>query len=96
MASARPRPTAAAGAFNQARNVDCLTRKSSRYWLRPAVTIAIETCVRQSGIAGLDWERVNLAGSHAYADLPKTKNERPRRVPLSRRAVAAVRILKKL
>jgi integrase len=71
-------------------------RKSSRSWLRPAAAIAIETCMRQSELAGLAWERVKLTGNYPYADLPKTKNDRPRRVPLSRRAVAALRVLKKL
>ncbi|MDQ7250575.1 site-specific integrase [Dongia sedimenti] len=70
-------------------------RKSSRYWLRAAIAISIETCMRQSELGGLNWERVNLSGSYPYADLPKTKNDRPRRVPLSRRAVAALRLLKK-
>ena len=71
-------------------------RKSSRYWLRPGIAIAIETCMRQSELGGLVWERVNLAGNYPYADLPKTKNDRPRRVPLSRRAVAAFQQIKKL
>ena len=65
-------------------------RKSSRTWLRPAIAISIESCMRQSELGGLVWERVKLGGNYPYADLPKTKNERPRRVPLSRRAVAAV------
>jgi integrase len=71
-------------------------RKSSRYWLRPAIAISIETCMRQSELGGLTWERVKLGGSYPYADLPKTKNDRPRRVPLSRRAVAAFRTLKQV
>lgn len=70
-------------------------RKSSRYWLRPTIAIAIETCMRQSELGGLIWERVKLTGSYPYADLPKTKNDRARRVPLSRRAVAGFRTLQK-
>lgn len=73
-----------------------VARSSSRYWLRPAIAISIESSMRQSELGGLAWERVNLGGSYPYADLPKTKNERPRRVPLSRRAVAAFLLLKKL
>lgn len=69
-------------------------RKSSRWWLRPAVVIAIETCMRQSELAGLTWDRVKLDVQHPYADLLKTKNDRARRVPLSRRAVAAFRMLR--
>ncbi len=68
-------------------------RKSSRVWLRPAVVIAIETCMRQGELASLAWERVNLEADNPFCDLPKTKNDRPRRVPLSRRAIAALRLL---
>ncbi|MBI5162713.1 MAG: site-specific integrase [Magnetospirillum sp.] len=69
-------------------------RASSRSWLRPAVVIALETCMRQSELAGLTWERVKLDVEDPYADLLKTKNDRARRVPLSPRAVAAFRLLK--
>jgi integrase len=63
--------------------------KSSRPWLRAAVIIAIETCMRQSELAGLTWNRVRLGVQYPHVDLPRTKNERPRRVPLSVRAVQA-------
>lgn len=68
-------------------------RVSSRPWLRPAVAIAIETCMRQGELAGLTWDRVDLRGECPHVDLPKTKNDRPRRVPLSRRAIVAFRML---
>lgn len=71
-------------------------RSSSRPWLRSAVVIALETCTRQAEIAGLTWDCVRLTGEYPFADLPKTKNDRARRVPLSRRAVAAFRMLQKL
>ncbi|MCC6915560.1 MAG: site-specific integrase, partial [Rhodospirillaceae bacterium] len=64
-------------------------RTSSRKWLRAAIAISLETCMRQSELAGLVWRRVKLYSDHPHVDLPKTKNERPRRVPLSRRAIAA-------
>ena len=67
---------------------------SSRPWLGPAIIIAIETCLRQGELAGLVWERVKLAGPHPHVDLPKTKNDRPRRVPLSVRAQQAFAALK--
>lgn len=70
------------------------SRSSSRAWLRPAIVIALETCMRQSELAGLTWDRVKLDVDYPYADLLKTKNDRARRVPLSRRAVAALRLLK--
>jgi integrase len=71
-------------------------RASSRSWLRPAVVIALETCMRQSELATLTWVHIRLTGDYPFADLPKTKNDRARRVPLSRRAVAAFQLLKRL
>jgi integrase len=70
-------------------------RVSSRPWLRPAIAISIETCMRQSELAGLTWDRVKPKGPHPHCDLPKTKNDRARRVPLSRRAVVAFGMPKK-
>lgn len=67
--------------------------KSNSPWLGGAVRIAIETCVRQAELAALTWNRVHLDGPHPYIDLPKTKNDRARRVPLSTRAVKAFRLL---
>jgi len=67
--------------------------KSSRPWLRAAVIISIETCMRQAELAGLTWGRVHLDAKFPYADLYRTKNNRPRRVPLSKRAVEAFRSL---
>ncbi len=63
--------------------------KSSRPWLKAAVIISIETCMRQSELAGLIWDRVKLTSEYPHVDLPKTKNDRPRRVPLSERALSA-------
>jgi integrase len=68
--------------------------KSSRPWLRAAIVIALETCMRQAELAGLTWDRVRLDVEHPYADLLKTKNDRARRVPLSRRAVEAFESLR--
>ncbi len=67
--------------------------KSSRQWLKAAIIISIETCVRQSELAGLTWGRVRLVGEYPYIDLPRTKNDKPRRVPLSVRAVFAFKSL---
>lgn len=67
---------------------------SSRRWLRPAAIIALETCMRQSELAGLTWDRVHLSAEHPFCDVPKTKNDRARRVPLSVRAVAALHELR--
>ena len=69
-------------------------KKSSRSWLQAAVIISLETSMRQSEVAGLIWSRVKLAGRYPHLDLPKTKNDRPRRVPLSVRAISAFKTLK--
>jgi integrase len=66
---------------------------SNSKWLGAAVRIAIETCVRQAELAALSWARVHLEGPYPHIDLPRTKNDRPRRVPLSTRAVRALRSL---
>ncbi len=68
-------------------------RLSSRPWLRPAIVIALETCMRQGELSGLTWDRVKLDAQYPHCDLPKTKNDKPRRVPLSPRAIVAFRML---
>ncbi len=67
---------------------------SSRPWLVEAIIIAIETALRQAELAGLVWSRVHIDGARPHLDLPRTKNDRPRRVPLSIRAVSALRALR--
>lgn len=66
---------------------------SKSKWLGAAVRIAIETGLRQAELAGLTFDRLHLDGPHPHVDLPRTKNDRPRRVPLSRRAVTAFKTL---
>ena len=36
-------------------------RASTRPWLEAAIIISLETCMRQSELAGLTWDRVNLS-----------------------------------
>jgi len=69
-------------------------KTSTRSWLAPAIIISLETCVRQGELAGLIWRRVKLEGDYPHIDLPKTKNDRPRRVPLSKKAVKAFMTLR--
>lgn len=69
-------------------------KKSTRPWLQAAIIISIESCIRQGELAGLAWGRVKLGGPYPHVDLPKTKNDRARRVPLSPRAVSAFKTLK--
>lgn len=66
---------------------------SSRSWLKSAVIISLETGMRQAELAGLSWDRVKLDAEYPHCDLSRTKNDRPRRVPLSTRAVRAFREL---
>jgi integrase len=68
--------------------------ESSRPWLQASIIIALETCMRQSELAALTWDRVRLTAEYPHCDLPKTKNDRPRRVPLSMRAIAAFESLR--
>jgi integrase len=62
-------------------------------WLGSAIRIAVETGLRQAELAGITFERLHLDGAYPYVDLPRTKNDRARRVPLSTRAVKAFRML---
>lgn len=48
------------------------------------ITIALETAMRQAEIVNLEWEHINLKDRIAH--LPKTKNGKPRDVPLSLKA----------
>jgi integrase len=79
---------------NEQRRLLDAAAKSSRQWLKPAIIIAIETCMRQSELANLSWKCVKLAGPYPHVDLLRTKNDKPRRVPLSARAVAVFKALK--
>jgi integrase len=55
------------------------------------LVLAIETAMRRGELLNLVWENVDLHQQLAY--LPDTKNGTPRTVPLSSRAVAALRTL---
>ncbi|ELX11845.1 site-specific recombinase XerD [Janthinobacterium sp. HH01] len=57
--------------------------------LRTIVTLAVETGMRRSELASLQWENVDL--QRPAARLPKTKTDVPRDVPLSKRAIAALK-----
>lgn len=66
-------------------------RSSGAYYLESFVTLAIETGMRFSEIAGVRREHLNIANRTIY--LPDTKNGHARTVPLSSRALAAVQAL---
>jgi integrase len=67
---------------------------SSRPWLKSAIILAIETGMRQRELSDLTWNRVRLDDVHPSVYLDVTKNKTPRTVPLSERAVDALRWLK--
>jgi len=58
--------------------------------LRTIITLAVETGMRRNELASLLWEDTDLKKQTAH--LPKTKTDVPRTIPLSQRAVAALKI----
>lgn len=62
-------------------------------YFRPAVEFALATAMRQSEIAELLWENIDL--SRQVALLPLTKNGEPRAVPLSSTAIGILKSLLK-
>lgn len=59
---------------------------SRNIWLLPAVSISIETAMRQGELFNLEWKDVNL--DKQIADLIDTKNGEDRTIPLSKKAVS--------
>ncbi len=66
-------------------------RTSRAYYLHSFVVLAIETGMRFGELLGIRWEHINLNSQTIY--LPDTKNGQPRTVPLSKRAVEAIKEL---
>jgi integrase len=63
--------------------------ESGAHYLQTFVILAIETGMRFGELAGVTWENLNLEKQTIY--LPDTKNGSPRTVPLSSRALNAIR-----
>jgi integrase len=63
--------------------------QSRNTFLIDAVTLALETGMRQSEIVGLDWRHVDL--TKRVAHLPITKNGSSRNVPLSSKAIEVLK-----
>ena len=72
---------------------DELLRRAKGYGgnLREVIIIALETAMRRGEIATLRWEQVDL--KKRLVRLPETKNDEPRTVPLSSRAIEAFQAL---
>lgn len=64
---------------------------SRNIWLVPAVTLAVETAMRQGELLSLEWARLDLEKRTAH--LAKTKNGESRVVPLSSAAIATLAAL---
>ena len=64
---------------------------SGAHYLHSFVVLAIETGMRFGELAGVQWKHVDLDKRTIY--LPDTKNGEARTVPLSTRAVVAIKIL---
>lgn len=58
--------------------------------LRTIVTLAVETGIRRGELASLQWENIDLEKKTAH--LPRTKTDIPRTIPLSKTAIAALKI----
>lgn len=65
--------------------------EASRPQFRAVIHWALETAMRREEIATLRWSHVDTLGRTAH--LPKTKNGDARTVPLSRRALAILRVI---
>jgi len=71
--------------------VEAQCKKSRNRHLLPAFYLAVETAMRQGELLSLQWEDIDLKNRFALLQDPdKIKNEEPRAVPLSTRAVAVL------
>jgi integrase len=63
--------------------------RSKAWYLRPMIELAIETGMRRGELLGLLWANVDL--QKRIVTLPITKNGKPRKVPLTKRAASILR-----
>ena len=73
--------------------LELIIQNSSSPLLRPIAILAIETGMRRSEIASIEWEHINL--SKRTLLIPITKNGEAREVPLSSIALDLIRSLKR-
>jgi integrase len=69
--------------------IDKILDITGSFELRTVVVLAVETGMRRSELASLAWEDIDLKKQTAH--LPKTKTDVPRTVPLSKKAVKALK-----
>lgn len=73
------------------RKLEAECRASGNTWLAPAVTLAVETAMRQGELLQLEWKHIDKKRKLALLlDPDKIKTEEPRAVPLSSTALAAL------
>ncbi len=61
------------------------------WWLRPLIVLAIETAMRRGELLALTWRDIDL--DRRIAQLHTSKNGKPRKVPLSTRAIETLRAM---
>jgi integrase len=59
--------------------------------MSPIIVLAVETAMRLGELISLEWRHIDLEQRLAF--LPKTKNKEQRTVPLSSKAVAALKVM---
>lgn len=70
--------------------------RSQNRWLAPAVTLAVETAMRQGELLGMKWSQIDFQRRLVLLlDASKLKTAEPRAVPLSTTAVEALKALPK-
>ncbi len=73
------------------RSLDEALTKSRTWYLKPLVTLAVETGMRRGELLSLEWQNVHL--DRRTATLPMTKNGSTRVVPLTENALAVLQNL---
>lgn len=86
-------PDIKTGQVKQKSEIDLIIDASESSELSAIILLAIETAMRRSEIAKLEWDHIDL--KHRTAHLPDTKPGDSRDVPLSSRAVAILKTLPK-
>ncbi|MEW5823005.1 MAG: site-specific integrase [Pseudomonadota bacterium] len=84
-----PRDSAARSRRVSQEEIEAIISASQSPELPAIIRLATETAMRRGEIIGLEWAHVDINSREAH--LPDTKNGSPRDVPLSTRAVAALR-----
>jgi hypothetical protein len=72
--------------------LDLILKNTNSILLRPIVIFAIETAMRRSEIASLEWKHLDLENRTIL--LPETKNGDARKVPLSNLAINQIMLMK--